>query len=187
MVATFAFILTNGNSGSSTTDGNLRSGSLAQPSTPASQPKANTAPSTASGKADRNPPARKTTTGKTTAGKPAATPNTGSQSPAFRRGQWIALVDSFTTDSGVQADQLARSMAGKMIAAGVPAKALLAAGQYPGLANSSFEPIRDTWIVYLGPVSSAAAANTLCTSSKTQRAHGGFLACPTFEPATAHN
>lgn len=186
MVAIFAFILTNGTSGSSTTDDSARTGAPAQSSTPSTRPKANPGPSTATGKADRKPPVSQKTTA-TKPSKSATTPNTGSQSPTFHRGQWIALVDSFPSDAGLPADQLAKSMAAKMIAAGVPAKALLAAGQYPGLANSNFEPIRDTWIVYLGPVSSAEVATKLCASPKTQQAHGGFLACPTFEPATAHN
>ncbi|TDU87692.1 hypothetical protein EV138_1219 [Kribbella voronezhensis] len=185
MVAAFAFILTNGNS--HTTDDSIRTGSLPQATSTVAQPRTNSAPTLASGKADRKPPVGKTTTSKTTAGKTSATPNTGSESPTFRRGQWIAVVDSVQADAGVAADQLAKGLAAKLIAAGVPAKALLASGQYPGLANSSFEPIRGTWIVYIGPVSSADAANTLCVSPKTQKAVGAIPACPTYEPATVHN
>jgi hypothetical protein len=187
MVAAFAFILTNGSSNPSTTDDGIRTGSLPQASTPAAQP--NPAPSVTSGKADRKPPSAQTSTrtGTGTVTKSVAPPNTGSESPAFRRGQWIAVLETFSTDAGMPADQLAKDMATKMIAAGLPAKALLAAGQYPGLANSNFQPIRDTWIVYLGPFSSAQAANTLCNSPKTQAAYGSLPACPTHEPATAHN
>jgi len=189
MVAAFAFILTNGNSNPSTTDDGIRTGSLPQASTPAAQPKTDPAPSVSSGKADRKPPSGKTSTrtGTGTGTTTVATPNTGSESPVFRRGQWIAVLETYSTDAGMPADQLAKDMAAKMIAAGVPAKALLAEGQYPGLANSNFQPIRDTWIVYLGPVSSAEAANTLCIAPKTQAAYGSLPACPTHEPATAHN
>jgi cell division septation protein DedD len=183
MVAAFAFILTNGNS-DSTTDDSIRTGSLPQASTPAALPKSNPAPSVSSGKADRKPPAGKTSA---RTSKSVAPPNTGADSPTFRRGQWIAIIDSYPSDAGMPAAELAKGMAAKMIAAGVPAKALLANGQYPGLANSNFEPVSDTWFVYLGPVSSADEANTLCTSAKTQRAYGSFLACPTHEPATAHD
>jgi hypothetical protein len=84
-------------------------------------------------------------------------------------------------DAGV----LAKNLAAKLIAAGVPAKAMLANGQYPGLANSSLEPIRATWIVYLGPTSSSATAIDVCSSPKTQKAYGSQPVCPTYEPATA--
>jgi hypothetical protein len=190
MVAAFAFILTNGRSDSSTTDDSIRTGSLAQASTPAVQPSSNPTP-VASGKADRKPPVGKTAPGKSTTStrttKSATPPDTGSQSPVFRRGQWIAVVDSYPTDAGIPADQLARSLAAKMIAAGVPAKALLANGQYPGLANSNLEPVINTWIVYIGPFPTADAANALCVSPKTQQAYGSLPACPTHEPAKAEN
>jgi hypothetical protein len=190
MVAAFAFILTNGSS--STTDNGIRAGSIPQVSAPAAQPKVNPGPTAGSGKADRKPPTSKTTAGRTSSSKATGTksvapPDTGSQSPSFRRGQWIAVVDSYPTDAGMAADQLARSMAAKMIAGGVPAKALLASGQYPGLANSNFEPMSNIWFVYVGPFSSADAASALCVSSKAQKAYGSLLACPTYEPATAHN
>jgi hypothetical protein len=188
MVAAFAFILTNGRSDS--TDDSIRTGSLPQASTPAVQPSSNPTPA-ASGKADRKPPAGKTAPGKSTAStrttRSATPPDTGSQSPVFRRGQWIAVVDSYPTDAGIPADQLARSLAAKMIAAGVPAKALLANGQYPGLANSNLEPTINTWIVYVGPFPPADAANALCVSTKTQQAYGSLPACPTHEPAKAEN
>lgn len=187
MVAAFAFILTNGRS-DSTTDDSIRTGSLPQASTPAVQP--NSTPA-ASGKADRKPPAGKTAPGKSTTStrttKSATPPDTGSQSPVFRRGQWIAVIDSYPTDAGIPADQLARSLAAKMIAAGVPAKALLANGQYPGLANSNLEPTINTWVVYVGPFPTADAANALCVSAKTQHAYGSLPACPTHEPAQAEN
>jgi hypothetical protein len=62
---------------------------------------------------------------------------------------------------------------------------MLASGQYPGLANSNLEPIRDTWIVYFGPVSSSATALSVCSSPATRKAYGGQPVCPTYEPATA--
>ena len=112
----------------------------------------------------------------------AALPNTGQTSPAFKRGQWIAVLDTYPTDAGLEADQLARQLAAKLIKAGVPARAMLANGQYPGIANSSLEPVTSTWIVYLGPVASAQTALTICQAPQTQRVHDS-PACPTYEPA----
>jgi hypothetical protein len=176
MVTAFAFILTNGNS-TPTTDDHLRAGAVPLVTTPSATPSADPAPSIDATKADRNPNARKTSA-------PPA-PNTGPESPSFRRGQWIAVLDTYPADVGMAADQLAKNLAAKLIAAGVPAKAMLANGQYPGLANSNLEPIRDTWIVYLGPTTSSATALTLCSSPKTQTAYGSQPVCPTYEPATA--
>ncbi|GAA1599588.1 hypothetical protein GCM10009789_62100 [Kribbella sancticallisti] len=177
MVATFAFILTNGNSSPPTSEANLPPAVVPEssaPSAPAEQPSANPAPAASTGKADRQPPSTEPTT--------VAAPNTGQQSPAFKRGQWIAVLDTYPTDAGLEADQLAKELAGKLIKAGVPARAMLADGQYPGITNSTLEPVTGTWIVYLGPVTSAEIALTTCQSPKTQRAYAS-LACPTYEPA----
>jgi hypothetical protein len=174
MVAAFAFILTNGNS-TPTTDDRLRSEAVPQVTVPSVVPSANPAPSIDASKADRNPSAKSS----------PRLPNTGPASPTFRRGQWIAVLDTYPADVGMEADRLAKDLAAKLIAAGVPAKAMLADGQYPGLANSNLEPIRATWIVYLGPMSSSAAAINVCSSAKTQKAYGSQPVCPTYEPATA--
>lgn len=176
MVAAFAFILTNGNS-TPTTDDRLRTEPVPPVTTPSVVPSADPAPSIDASKADRNPNAAKPAT--------PVTPNTGPESPTFRRGQWIAVLDTYPADVGMDAGVLAKNLAAKLIAAGVPAKAMLANGQYPGLANSSLEPIRATWIVYLGPTSSSAAAIDVCSSPKTQKAYGSQPVCPTYEPATA--
>jgi hypothetical protein len=175
MVTAFAFILTNGNS-TPTTDGPLRGGAVPLITTPSATPSATTAPSIDASKADRNP-----SPGKTSA---PPTPDTGPESPTFRRGQWIAVLDTYPADGGMAADQLAKNLAAKLVAAGVPAKAMLANGQYPGLANSNLEPIRATWIVYFGPTSSSATAIAVCSSPATRKAYGSQPVCPTYEPAT---
>jgi hypothetical protein len=181
MVATFAFILTNGNSSPPSSQSNLPPVVAPESSAPpapaaAEKPSANSAPAPAvsTAKADRKPPASKHTS--------AAPPSTGPESPVFKRGQWIAVLDTYPTDAGLEADQLAKQLAGNLIKAGVPAKAMLANGQYPGVSNSTLEAVTDTWIVYLGPLSSAEAALNLCQSSKTQKAYSS-PACPTYEPA----
>jgi hypothetical protein len=110
--------------------------------------------------------------------------NTGAESPAFKRGQWIVQIDKYPTDAGMDADQVAKALAAKLIKAGVPAKAMLVNGQYPGIANSSMEPVTDTWLVYLGPGTSSEQMLNLCSAPKTQSAYQNS-ACPTYEPAAA--
>ena len=61
---------------------------------------------------------------------------------------------------------------------------MLVNGQYPGIANSSMEPVTDTWLVYLGPGTSSEQMLNLCSAPKTQRAYPSS-ACPTYEPAVA--
>jgi hypothetical protein len=170
MVAAFAFILTNGPPDPAIDDG-LRGGR--DVTTPTAPPSADPAPSVNASKADRKPPATKPS---------APAPNTGAESPTFRAGQFIAVLDSYPTDAGMAADQLARNLAAKLITAGVPAKAMLARGQYPGLSTSDHKPITDTWLVYLGPTTSVETALDLCVSPKTQNVHRN-VACPTYEPA----
>lgn len=103
-------------------------------------------------------------------------------SPKFRAGQWIALIDTYPTDGGLPAEQTAKELAGQLAAAGVGAKALLADGQYPGLAKGDGTRLRDAWIVYVGPSRTSAAARNICAASKTQQVYSS-PACPTFEPA----
>ncbi|TCC55257.1 hypothetical protein E0H73_35550 [Kribbella pittospori] len=182
MLAVFAFILTRGSTGPTTDDG-LRTGAVpngaAAPADGVATPSAD--PSASTAKADRKPPPS-TPAPKTRASTPAV--NTGPTSPAFKRGQWIAVLDKYPTDVGLEADTLAKGTAAKLIAAGVPAKAMLVNGQYPGLADSSMEPITDSWVVYLGPGSSSEQVLDLCSEPKTQRAYSN-PACPTYEPAAA--
>jgi len=170
MAAAFAFILTNGASDPAD-DAGLRSGRDTATST--APPSTDPAPSVNTSKADRKPPAAKPT---------PPPPNTGAESPAFRTGQFIAVLDSYPTDAGMAADQLAKNLAAKLIAAGVPAKAMLASGQYPGLSTSDHNPMSDIWLVYLGPTKSVETALDLCASPKTQNVHRN-VACPTYEPA----
>jgi hypothetical protein len=178
MVATVAFIITNGTSSSPSADESLPP--LPAASAPVSAPaqakqSANPAPAASTAKADRKPPA---------ATKTAAPPNTGPASPAFKRGQWIAVLDTYPTDAGLEADKLAKNLAAKLIAEGVPAKALWARGQYPGLASSSGVAVSDAWVVYLGPSPSSEGALDLCLAPKTQKAYTN-AACPTYEPASS--
>ncbi|MFG1819693.1 hypothetical protein ACGFIF_38445 [Kribbella sp. NPDC049174] len=185
MVAVFAFILTRGSSNPPTDDG-LRGGAVANGGAgapAASAPKStDPSPSVNTAKADRKPPA--SSAAPKAKAQTSATPNTGATSPVFKRGQWIVVMEKYPTDVGMDAEQLAKSTAVKMITAGVPAKAMLVNGQYPGIANSSLEPVTDTWIVYLGPGTSSAQMLDLCSDSRTQRVHSS-PACPTFEPAGA--
>ncbi|HET6986437.1 MAG TPA: hypothetical protein VFI00_07460 [Kribbella sp.] len=180
LVAVFAFILTRGSSSPPNDDG-LRLGSA--PEGGAAAPAAPVATDDASTKADRNAPAR-TSTAPKVAPKTTAPVNTGPTSPTFKRGQWIVVLDKYPTDAGMEADQIAKGVAAKLIKAGVPAKAMLVNGQYPGLANSSMEPVTDTWMVYLGPGASPEQMIDLCSAPKTQRIHSN-MACPTYEPAAA--
>jgi hypothetical protein len=181
LVAVFAFILTNGSPSAPTDDGlrlgDVPGGGAAAPAAPAASGDGNTT------KADRKPPA--TSTAPKTVPETSAPPvNTGAQSPAFKRGQWIVQLDKYPTDAGMDAGQVAKDLAVRLIKAGVPAKAMLVNGQYPGIANSSMEPVTDTWLVYLGPGASSEQMLNLCSAPKTQRAYPSS-ACPTYEPAVA--
>jgi hypothetical protein len=183
MVAAFAYVLTNGSSPTSQSGGNPAPVLAPQTSAPPASTKAgaNSAPAAINTvKADRKPPAPVKTSQRTATA--SVTPNTGPVSPVFRRGQWIAMIDMYPTDAGMEADQLAKQLAGKLIAAGVPARAMLLKGQYPGIANSDLQPESDAWMVYLAPVASAEAALNLCQAPKTQAAYTSPV-CPTYEPA----
>ncbi|TWD82726.1 hypothetical protein FB561_3866 [Kribbella amoyensis] len=174
MAAAFAYILTNGTSAPPADPGAAAGRDVTVTSTPPSADPAPTVPTVPTPKADRKPPAQR-------ASPPAA--NTGAETPTFKAGQWIAVLDSYPTDAGMAADQVAKDLAADLIAAGVPAKAMLAGGQYPGLAGGDQQPMTNTWVVYLGPYASSEAANALCVSPKTQRVHAN-VACPAYEPAT---
>jgi hypothetical protein len=174
IAAVSAFILTRGGSEPPAGD-TIRAASV--PDSPASTPTPSAHPSVAS-KADRKPPASRSAAKPTT----TAPADTGPSSPRFKSGQWIAVLDKYTSDSGLDAGQLAKDTAAKIIAAGVPARAMLVDGQYPGFANSTGEPVLGTWVVYLGPGSSSAQMLNLCAAPKTQRAYSS-PACPTYEPA----
>jgi hypothetical protein len=185
VVATFVFVLTNGGS-STPQSGNPPVPAPHTSATP--KTKGAAAPAAVSTvKADRKPPAPKPTApkptvAKTTTTKTSATPNTGPATPVFRRGQWIAVLDKYPTDAGMDAEQVAKEVAAKLIAAGVPGRAMFLNGQYPGIANSNLEPETDEWVVYLAALPSAEAAFNLCTAPKTQAIHSN-IACPTYEPA----
>jgi hypothetical protein len=187
MVAVFAFILTRGSSPPPPDEG-LGTGVAANgaggpPAASAPTQSTDPSPSVNTSKADRKPPASSTAPKTKAQTQTSATPNTGPTSPPFKRGQWIVVIDKYPTDVGMDADQLAKATAVRMITAGVPAKAMLVDGQYPGIANSSLEPVTDTWVVYLGPGSSSGQMLDLCSAPKTQRAYAS--PCPTYEPAGA--
>ncbi|GAB3829839.1 hypothetical protein [Kribbella italica] len=181
IVGVVAFILSNGSSPEPQAGGSTDSGrdAAAVAPTKPSNPPAPAAPGTA--KADRKPAVAKPSTVKTTAA--SKTPDTGAESPKFRKGQWIAVLDTYPTDAGMASDQAAKGLAAQLIAAGVPARAMLADGQYPGLVDGG-QPTTATWIVYLGPASSSLNAMNACISPKVQKVYQNN-ACPTYEPATA--
>jgi hypothetical protein len=187
VVATFAFVLTSGGP-SSPQSGSNPPVPVPQTTAPPKTKSAAAAPAAVNtAKADRKPPAvkptaPKPTVAKTTTTRTSATPNTGPATPVFRRGQWIAVLDKYPTDAGMDAEQLAKELAAKLITAGVPGRAMFLNGQYPGIANSSLEPETGEWVVYLSALPSAEAALNLCQGSKTQAVHSN-IACPTYEPA----
>jgi hypothetical protein len=148
-------------------------------------PSANPSPSGSSKEASATTtPAGMATTTKPTPTKAPPSPNTAPGSPTFRTGQWIAVIDSYPTDGVLPADQAAIALAHLLDAGGIPAKALAATGQYRGLIRGDGQPIRDAWIVYVGPAGSSAAARALCASNLAQKLHSS-PACPTYEPAAA--
>jgi hypothetical protein len=108
--------------------------------------------------------------------------NPAADSPRFRPNQWIALVDTYPTDGALPAEQTAKDLATQLRGAGIAARAILAKGQYPGLAKGDGTPLRDAWIVYIGPSGSPGAARNLCAAPKTQQIYSSPV-CPTFEPA----
>ncbi|GAA3128279.1 hypothetical protein GCM10010530_56810 [Kribbella aluminosa] len=128
-------------------------------------------------KADRKPPVSQTQPTvkvQTTTVPPV---NTGPESPKFKHGEWIAVLDKYPADAG----DTAKATATKVTRAGIPAKAMLVSGQYRGLTDSSLAPITGTWVVYLGPGSSSEQMVTLCQDPRTQAAYPS--PCPTYEPA----
>lgn len=174
MVAVFAFIITRGTASDTPADG-LRMGSGTDSGAAAAPAPS---PSGSSTKADRKPPAsapKSTVKAETTTPPPV---NTGPTSPKFKPGQWIAVLDKYTGDAG----DMAKQTATKITRAGIPAKAMLANGQYPGLTNSSLTPITGTWLVYLGPGTSSEQMLNLCLDPRTQAAYPS--PCPTYEPAS---
>lgn len=177
MVAVFAFILTRGADSETPADG-LRMGSGTDSG--AAAPAAPTASATGSvSKADRKPPVSATAP-KPTAKPQTTTPppvNTGPTSPKFKSGQWIAMLDKYPADAG----ETAKETAAKITRAGIPAKAMLVDGQYPGLTTSSLTPVTGTWMVYLGPGTSSEQMLNLCLDPRTQAAYQS--PCPTYEPA----
>lgn len=175
MVAVFAFILTRGTNSETPADG-LRMGSGTDSG--AAAPAAPTASATGSvSKADRKPPVSATAPKPTVTSTTPPAVNTGPTSPKFKHGQWIAMLDKYPADAG----ETAKATATKITRAGIPAKAMLVNGQYPGLTNSSLTPVTGTWMVYLGPGTSSEQMLNLCLDPRTQAAYQS--PCPTYEPA----
>jgi hypothetical protein len=179
LVAVFAFILTRGTNGGQTADG-IRMGSGTDNG--AAAPAASATGSATKG--DRKPPvsARTHPTVKTqpTVKAQTTTPppvNTGPTSPKFKHGEWIAVLDKYQADG----EQAAKDTATRLSRAGIPAKAMLVNGQYPGVTDSSLAPVTGTWVIYLGPGSSSEQMLNLCQDPRTQKAYPG--PCPTYEPA----
>jgi hypothetical protein len=175
MVAVFAFILTRGTSSQTPADG-LRMGSGTDSG--AAAPAAPT-PSGSATKADRKPPVSAAAPKPTVKAESTTPPpvNTGPVSPKFKHGQWIAMLDKYPADAG----DMAKETAARITRAGIPAKAMLVDGQYPGLTTSSLTPVTGTWMVYLGPGTSSEQMLNLCLDPRTQAAYQS--PCPTYEPA----
>ncbi|HZX02973.1 hypothetical protein [Kribbella sp.] len=170
LVAVFAFILTRGTTSGPTADG-LQMGS----GTDRGAAALTTTASGSATKADRKPPVSQTRpTVKATTLPPV---NTGPESPRFKHGEWIAVLDKYPADAG----DTAKATATKVTRAGIPAKAMLVNGQYPGLTDSSLAPVTGTWVVYLGPGTSSQQLLNLCQDPRTQAAYPS--PCPTYEPA----
>jgi len=87
------------------------------------------------------------------------------------------MLDKYPADAG----ETAKETAAKITRAGIPAKAMLVDGQYPGLTTSSLTPVTGTWMVYLGPGTSSEQMLNLCLDPRTQAAYQS--PCPTYEPA----
>ncbi|WP_350277755.1 hypothetical protein [Kribbella sp. HUAS MG21] len=177
MAAVFGFILTRGTTADTAADG-LRMGSgtdsgAAAPADPTTSQPASTA------KADRKPPVSAAAPKATPKAKATTPPpvNTGPTSPKFKQGEWIAVLDKYPADAG----QTAKDTATRITRAGIPTKAMLVDGQYPGLTDSSLTPVTGTWVVYLGPGTSSEQMLNLCLDPRTQAAYAS--ACPTYEPA----
>jgi hypothetical protein len=181
VVAVVAFILTRGSSDPAADGLRMGSGTDVGAAAPATPSTGSTAPAT---KADRKPPASAKSTPKTSRTQVSSPPsvNTGPEAPKFKRGQWIVVLEKYTTDVGMDAEQSAKDTATKLSEAGIPAKAMLVDGQYPGVVNSSWEPVTNSWFVYLGPGTSSEQMLNLCLDPRTQRIHGN-PSCPTYEPA----
>jgi hypothetical protein len=177
MVAVFAFILTRGTASDSPADG-LRMGSGTDNGAAAPAEPTTSATGSAT-KADRRPPVSAAAPNPTPKAQTTTPPpvNTGPTSPKFKHGQWIAMLDKYPADAG----EMAKDTAARITRAGIPAKAMLVNGQYPGITNSSLAPVTGTWVVYLGPGASSEQILNLCLDPRTQAAYQS--ACPTYEPA----
>ncbi|MDX6236438.1 MAG: hypothetical protein QOG10_1253 [Kribbellaceae bacterium] len=122
-------------------------------------------------------------TGNPTPSGPASVPpGGGPDSPLFQPGEWVALVNSYPVGSGV-AEQTARDLAKQLNTAGVGARVLNATGQYVGLVNVGRQPLRDAWVVYVGPAASGSEAEAICKSQA--RKTFSQAVCLTYQPAEA--
>jgi hypothetical protein len=176
MVAAFAFILTRGPATETPANGlQVGSGTDDGAAAPPASTTEATGPPT---KADRQPPSAAAPKASPKTTQPSTPPvDTGPVSPKFRRGQWIAVLDKWPASAG----DAAKATAAKITRGGIPAKAMLVDGQYPGLTTSSLTPVTGTWVVYLGPGTSSDQILDLCLDPRTQAAYQS--ACPTYEPA----
>ncbi|GAA1580263.1 MULTISPECIES: hypothetical protein [Kribbella] len=174
LLAVCAVILTRGTTAAPTADGRqMGSGTDDGAAAP-------TASAGSVTKADRKPPVSQTQPLQPTAKVQTTSPppvNTGPDSPKFKHGEWIAVLDKYPADAG----DTAKATATKVTRAGIPAKAMLVNGQYPGLKDSSLAPVTGTWMVYLGPGTSSEQMVNLCQDPRTQAAYPN--PCPTYEPA----
>jgi hypothetical protein len=120
-------------------------------------------------------------TGPTQSGQPPVV--VGPDTPSFAAGDSIAVVELYPGATGI-AEQTAKDLVAQLKSGGVEAKALHAAGQYPGMVKADRKtPMADDWAVYLGPASSPDQATAVCKSAKVQSIHSST--CPVYQPAVA--
>lgn len=107
----------------------------------------------------------------------------GADSPVFAAGQWVAVVELYPTDNGVTSEDAARDLAGRLATAGMPSGVLLARGQYPGIIDPNGVPLRNAWVVYIGPGTSADQVQRLCID-KAKKTIDPLAFCVPRQPAT---
>ena len=112
------------------------------------------------------------------------TTGTGPENPAFPLGQFISAIRLWPAGSPA-AEQTARDLAAQLASAGVPAKVLNVAGQYPGMTmGTPRQPMRDVWGVYVGPAASPGEVDAICKSEAVRKVVA-TPDCVSFEPAKA--
>jgi hypothetical protein len=159
----------------------------APPSSPTPSGNPTTAGPITSAVPSDSPGASPTTPGQTqpTSGGPTSPPVIGPDAPDFGENEWISLVNAWPAGSSANVEQQAKDLAKRLTDAGVKAGALHATGQYAGLINlSTREPLRDDWVVYVGPAPTSGAAQAGCDSNTVKQIEP-LAPCSTIQPDKA--